>query len=181
VTEIRGSRPLARQEGLLRIGYVAGAHGLDSALRIRPDNPDADAFAQVSHVYLEADDTVTRYEIITARRAGKTSLKVVLEGIADVDAAEKLRGAQVLVATADLPPVQAGEFYYYQVIGCDVLTTDGLRVGAIEEVFSNGANEVWVVREGKAEVLVPVIADVVKIIDLEAHKITIEAVPGLLD
>jgi 16S rRNA processing protein RimM len=174
-------QPQDSRDALLRIGRVVGAHGLVGALRVRPDNPDGDAFAQVDHVYLEIGDTVNEYKLLTASRANRSSMKILLEGISDADAAEKLRGAEVLVAKADLPPAQPGEFYYYQVVGCEVVTTDGQRLGVVEEVFSNGANDVWVVRDGKTEVLVPVIADVVKTIDLDAHMITVEAVPGLLD
>jgi 16S rRNA processing protein RimM len=154
---------------------------LAGALRVRPDNPNGDAFAQVDLVYLEIGDSVVEYRLRTASRAGRSSMKMVLEGISDADAAEKLRGAEVLIAKADLPRVQPGEFYYYQVVGCEVMTTAGRRLGMVEEVFSNGANDVLVVRDGNTEVLVPVITDVVKTIDLDAHKVTIEAVPGLLD
>ena len=74
-----------------------------------------------------------------------------------------------------------GEFYYYEAIGCEVATTDGRRLGVIEEVIATGANDVWVVRDGAVEVLVPVIENVVKSIDLEARRMVVEAVPGLLD
>ena len=59
--------------------------------------------------------------------------------------------------------------------------TDGSRLGAIEEIFSNGANDVWVVRDGEREFLIPVIEDVVKSIDFAARRVTIEPIPGLLD
>jgi len=166
---------------LLRVGRVIGPHGLTGALRVRPDNPDANASDYPGRIYLELDDAIAGYKVVAARRINRSTLRIVLEGVGDPGTAEKLRGATVLIAAADLPPAGPGEFYYFQVIGCEVVTTTGLCLGAIEEVFSNGANEVWVVRKAKAEVLVPVIADVVKTIDLEARKIVIEAVPGLLE
>jgi 16S rRNA processing protein RimM len=92
-----------------------------------------------------------------------------------------MRGASVMVSTSFLPPTTAREFYYFQTVGCEMVTTAGIPVGVIKEVFSNGANDVWVVRERAAEYLVPVIEDVVKNIDLAARRVTIEAVPGLLD
>jgi len=92
-----------------------------------------------------------------------------------------LKGAVVMLALADLPPARPGEFYYYEAIGCEAFLTDGTRLGTIEEVFATGANDVWVVRDGQREVLVPVIDDVVKAMDLAARRVTIEPVPGLLD
>jgi 16S rRNA processing protein RimM len=170
-----------RRPELLRVGRVIGPHGLAGALRVRPDNPDASAFGHRARIYLELNGAVAEYKVVAATRINRGTLRIVLEGVGDPNAAEKLRGATVLIPVADLPPAGPGEFYYFQVMGCEVVTTAGLHLGVIEEVFSNGANDVWVVRDEKAEVLVPVIADVVKTIDLEARKITIEAVPGLLD
>ncbi|MGH7906634.1 MAG: ribosome maturation factor RimM, partial [Candidatus Binataceae bacterium] len=72
-------------------------------------------------------------------------------------------------------------FYYFQAIGCDVITTGGQALGQIEEIFSNGANDIMVVRDGKSELLIPVIADVIRAIELEQRRIIIEPIPGLLD
>ena len=65
------------------------------------------------------------------------------------------------------------------VIGCEVFLTDGSRIGIIEEIIATGANDVFVVRGEGKEVLVPVIEDVVKEIDVAARRVVIEAVPGL--
>jgi 16S rRNA processing protein RimM len=86
-----------------------------------------------------------------------------------------------MVAAEDMPAPESGEFYYYEAIGCEVFLTDGSRLGAIEEIFSNGAHDVWVVRDAEREVLVPVIEDVVKMMDLPARRVTIDPIPGLLD
>jgi 16S rRNA processing protein RimM len=86
-----------------------------------------------------------------------------------------------MVRATALPAAGPGEFYYFDAIGCGVVTTTGLPIGTIEEVFSNGANEVWIVRDHSREYLVPVIQDVVKKMDLSARRVVIEAVPGLLD
>ena len=59
--------------------------------------------------------------------------------------------------------------------------TDGSRLGTIEEIFSNGAHDVWVVRDGEREFLIPVIEDVVKGMDFTTRRVTIEPIPGLLD
>jgi 16S rRNA processing protein RimM len=166
---------------LLRIGRVSGAHGLRGALRVRPDDPGSDTLENVTRVYLERDGATREYALREAQRINRTTLRIVLEQVDGVEAAEQLRGAALMVAVADLPPAGPGEFYYYQVIGCEVVTTLGRRLGVIEEAFSAGANDVWVVRGGSGEILVPVIEDVVKAMDLEGRIVTVEAVPGLID
>ena len=152
------------------------------ALRLRPDNPDSDTLEHVSRVFIEQPGGEAReYRLVRAERINRAAIRVTLEGLNDPDAAAALRGSAIAVALADLPPKAPGEFYYYEAIGCEVTTTDGRRIGVIEEVISTGANDVWVVRDGAAEVLVPVIENVVKSMDLGARRMVVEAVPGLLD
>jgi len=166
---------------LVRVGRVTGAHGLRGALRVRPDDPGSDTLENVSRVYLEREGATREYALREAQRINRTTLRIVLEQVDGIEAAEQLRGAALMVAAADLPPVESGEFYYYQVIGCEVVTTLGRRLGVIEEVFTAGASDVLVVRGDSGEILVPVIEDVVKDMDLEGRKVTVEAVPGLID
>jgi 16S rRNA processing protein RimM len=166
----------------LRVGRIAGAHGLHGAIRVRPDNPASDTLEHIKRIFVEPESGPAReYRLVGAQRLNRTTIRVVLEGLDNPDAADALRGSTVAVALADLPAKAPGEFYYYEAIGCVVTTTDGRRLGVIEEVFATGANDVWVVRDGAAEVLVPVIDNVVKSIDLGARMMVIEAVPGLLD
>ena len=166
----------------LRIGRIAGAHGLHGAIRVRPDNSESDTLEYVKRIFVEAgQSSAHEYKLVSAQRLNRTTIRVMLEGVDDPDAAEALRGATVAIAVGDLPAKAPGEFYYYEAIGCAVTTTEGRHLGVIEEVFATGANDVWVVRDGVAEVLVPVIDNVVKSIDLSGRMMVIEAVPGLLE
>jgi 16S rRNA processing protein RimM len=166
---------------MLRVGRITGAHGLKGALRFRPDNPDSDTLQRVARVFLEIGGESREFRLSGTTRLNAATHRITLEGVADADAAEALKGAVVMLAMEDVPAAKPGEFYYYEAIGCDVFLTDGRRLGAIEEIFSNGAHDVWVVRDGEREVLVPVIEDVVKAMDFGARRVTIEPIPGLLD
>lgn len=166
---------------MLRVGRITGAHGLKGALRLRPDNPASDTLEKVARVFLQSAAEASEFRLTGMTRLSRTTRRITLEGVADADTAESLKGALVMLAAEDLPPPKPGEFYYYQAIGCEVFLTDGRSIGIIEEIFSNGAHEVWVVRDSTREVLVPVIEDVVKAMDFAVRRVTIEPVPGLLD
>jgi 16S rRNA processing protein RimM len=166
---------------MLRVGRITGAHGLKGALRLRPDNPDSDSLEQVARVFLESAGQAREFRLTGLTRLNATTRRITLEGVADVNAAEALKGAVVMLAAEDVPAAKPGEFYYYEAIGCEVFLTDGSRLGTIEEIFSTGAHDIWVVRDGEREVLVPVIEDVVKAMDFAARRVTIEPIPGLLD
>jgi 16S rRNA processing protein RimM len=166
---------------MLRVGRITGAHGLKGALRFRPENPDSDTLEEVKRVFLERDGDLREFRLTAITPLNATTRRITLEGVADVNTAESLKGAVVMLATEDVPPAKPGEFYYYEAIGCEVFLTDGSRLGTIEEIFSNGAHDIWVVRDSEREVLIPVIEDVVKAMDLAAKRVTIEPIAGLLD
>lgn len=166
--------------GLILLGKIVGPHGLKGALRFRADNPDSTALGSIREVYLKTDAAPRRYRLAAVAPLKRGSFRIVLEGVSEVTAAEALRGAALMVAQADLPPVKPGQFYYFQVMGMEARLADGRVLGTIEEVFFTGANDVLVVRNARSEVLIPVIADVVKSIDFQARRVTIEAIPGLL-
>jgi 16S rRNA processing protein RimM len=172
-------RPLVQQtaDGFLRVGYIAGSHGLHGALRVRTDNPDSTTLGALERLLVETAAGRREFKVLSVSALGGGHQRVVLEGVDDADAAQALRGGAVMVAAASLPPLKQGEFYYFQIAGAEVIR----RLGTIEDIMSTAGHDVWVVRDGEREVLVPVIADVVKAMDLEARRVTIEAVPGLLD
>jgi len=80
-----------------------------------------------------------------------------------------------------LPAPGENEFYYYEMVGFRVRTTEGEELGTIRETFPTGSNDVWVVVDESREYLIPVIQDVVRTIDRPVRTVTIEPMKGLLD
>ena len=168
-----------KSRGLIAFGRIVGVHGLRGALRVRPDNPECNP-QLLERLFIDREGTPVEHRVRSSARAGRGSLKLELEGIDTIEQAQALRGMALYLAIDDLPPVADKEFYYYQVVGLLVETTEGRLLGRIDEIFFNGANDVWVVKGGPDEVLIPVIEDVVRQIDLEGGRVIIEAIPGLL-
>ncbi len=119
--------------------------------------------------------------VASAAPHGKGLVLVALDGVTDRDAAQALVGARLLVRADELPPPAPDEFYYHEVEGFLVETTEGVPLGAVGETFATGLNDVLVVRGGEREYLIPVIADVIRTIDRAGRRIVIEAIPGLLE
>ncbi len=106
-------------------------------------------------------------------RPHKKFILALLEGVRTRAEAEQLRGKMVLVDPADLPPLDADEYYWQDILGMRVVTEDGGNVGTITEIFPTGSNDVYVVREGEREVLIPAIKEVVVSIDTKARQMVI--------
>ncbi|HLK10738.1 MAG TPA: ribosome maturation factor RimM [Candidatus Binatia bacterium] len=163
------------------VAEVVGAHGLRGLLRVHPYQPPAPSLARGRTVVLEREGVRQTARIASVAPHGRGRLLVGLAGVADRSAAEALAGARILVHTDELPAPGAGEFYYHEVVGFAVATTAGEPLGRITETFSTGLNDVWVVRDDRREVLLPVIADVVRTIDRPARRVVVVPLPGLLD
>jgi 16S rRNA processing protein RimM len=110
--------------------------------------------------------------------AGAALLKLV--GCDDRDAAEARRGMLVQIPMEHAVPLEDDEYYLHQIIGLKVETADGLQLGKVVEVLETGADDVYIVRGTRGEVLLPAVSEVVRRIDLAEGKMTVELLPGLL-
>jgi 16S rRNA processing protein RimM len=172
--------PVAATGETLAVGEVVGAHALRGLLRVRPYQPAPTSLSPGRSVLLEERGGCRRARIGSAVPHGRGLVLLGLEGVADRTAAEGLVGARLLVPTAELPPLAGGEFYYHEIVGFRVETEEGRALGVVTETFSTGVNDVWVVRDGDEEHLIPVIADVVRVVDREGRRVLIRPLPGLL-
>ena len=103
-----------------------------------------------------------------------TDCVVILEGIADRDAAEALPGVEVAVWRDGLPALAEGEFYWSDLVGLTVATTEGVDLGVVDRMMETGANDVLVVK-GERERLIPFLMDdVVRQVDLEAGHMEVD-------
>jgi 16S rRNA processing protein RimM len=158
------------------VGVVTGVHGLrgDVSVQNRSDNPDRWA---PGGTVLREDGTVLTIE--SSRRHGRRLL-VKFAGIADRNAAERIRGTVLVVPESWLPDLAEGEWWAHQLEGCEVRTASGRVLGVVKEVIPNPANDIWVaVNEEGIETLVPALADLLIDVDVEARTIVVDDVPGL--
>jgi len=169
----------------LVVGRVVKAHGItgELAVDVRTDDPDERFAPGMTLRARPSRGGPQREYVIESAREHSGRLLVRLEGVADRNAAEALRGNIFLVDTADLPPIDdPDEFYDHQLEGLAVVTTDGTVVGNVNEVLHTAAGELLsVTSETGAEVLVPFVGAIVTEVSLQNQIIKIDPPDGLLD
>ena len=107
-------------------------------------------------------------------REGAKGLIATLPDIADRDAADALRGVEILVPRSALPPPAPGEYYWVDLEGLRVANREGVDFGVVSHLFDNGANAVLVAR-GERERMIPFkIPDYVVSVDLDAGTMTVD-------
>jgi 16S rRNA processing protein RimM len=167
----------------LVVGRVVKAHGItgEVVVKIRTDDPDA-RFAPGTTLRGKAKDgPERRYRVDSVREHGGRLL-VRLDGVADRDGADALRGTVFVVDSQDLPPIEdPDEYYDHQLEGLRVRTTAGEEVGTVAEVLHTAAGELLSVRTEKREVLVPFVSAIVTSVSLGDQTIEIEPPEGLLE
>ena len=94
-------------------------------------------------------------------------------------AADAFRDQIVQIQAQSAAPLPPGLYYHHQLIGLAVYTEEGEHLGELVEVLETGANDVYVVNGPQGELLLPVIADVIRGVDLAAQRLTVHLLDGL--
>lgn len=123
---------------------------------------------------------------IVSWRPHKDRVLMFLEGVADRDAAEALRGRLVEIDAEALPKASPDEVFIHELLGCRVreagAADDAPDLGILEDVLDEAGQELWVIRGPKdREILLPAVPEFVESIDLEAGLIVVCPPPGLLE
>ena len=171
---------MAETDRFTRVAVVVGSHGLKGEVRLRTESgvrPDRLAGLRVWFVPPSANISTSR---ISRIRSGPRGPLAVLEGIDDIDAAQQLRGRDVLVASVDAPDLSVADHSGSEIVGYAVRDPEVGELGVITETIVTGANDVWVVQGPMGEVLIPVIDQVVLAIDDTGRICTVRLLDGLL-
>jgi len=172
---------MSHEEWNLTIGEIVAPFGLAGDVKVRLETDFPERFARLKQVCLRWPTGQSRLFDVEATRLHKGQILLKLRGVATIDAAETLRNTFVQVRVQEAVPLPAGEFYIYDLIGCDVVTIESRLLGKVASVLRGGiANDVLVIGEGKQELLLPMVHDVVRNIDIVGRRITVSPTPGLL-
>ncbi|CAI2596890.1 ribosome maturation factor RimM [Apilactobacillus kunkeei] len=167
------------------IGKIVNTQGLRGEVRVMSitDFPEK-RFKVGNEVYAFLNDTKSEKLVIDGVRTHKNFILLHFKGKPTINDVEYLKPSELKIAEdqLDSDDLQPGEYYYHQIIGLDVLDTDGQKIGSVKEILSPGANDVWVVsRDNKSDLLLPKIDSVILDVNLDDEVITVDVPRGLDD
>ena len=161
----------------LEVGKIVGTHGIKGALRLKPWSDDSSFLVGIKTVYLSDK---TPLNIVSAKPNGNITI-LAIEGINSIEEAEKLRN-RVLLIKRDDAKIPEGRYFVDEIISCKVYHADtGKLLGTLSDVSKTGANDVWHIKNGDNEYLVPAIESVVVSVDIDAEKVLIRPMGGIFD
>lgn len=169
---------------LYNVGKIVNTHGIRGELKIlsQTDFPELRFSKGSKLIFVEPESGRQVNAVVEGAREHKGMFMVRFKEWDNINLVESFKGWLVKVTEEDLAELDEEEYYYHEIIGCAVITTDGEKLGEITEILSPGANHVWVVKRPKGkDLLIPVIDDVVLNVDVEAKLVTVELMEGLLE
>jgi len=173
-------------EALVRLGQIFRPHGVRGELKIAPDMEDPTRFEALDVVYVGPHEgRVTPHRITSVRyQETKRGVTVILQldGVADRDDAEGVAKQHLYAAEDALPPLDEDELFVHDLIGLEVVTDAGDPVGTVANVLALPAHDVYVVHEpGQPERMIPAVDDFIIDLDLDAGRLVVRPIEGLLD
>ena len=167
----------------LKVGKIVNTHSLKGEVKVISSTDfEEERFKKGSKLLITRGNQLIREVVVQSYRNHKNFLLVKFEGIDSVEEAEKLKNLQIKIDSDEVGELEENEFYFHQIIGCEVFDENDRNLGEIIDILTPGANDVWVIKgeEGK-EILIPYIEDVVKQIDITNKKVNIKVMEGLID
>lgn len=166
---------------LLEAGKIVNTHGLRGEVKVLPWTDYPEVFEDIEYVYVKKHGEPERLDI-QGIKYQKGNIIVKFSQIHDINEAESYKNKVLLVERNMLGPLPDGVHYIADLIGLDVITDTGDRIGVIADVINTGSNDIYEVRrDGQKNLLLPVIDDVVLSIDIENNTVTVHMMEGLED
>lgn len=168
--------------GLLKYGKITKAHGISGELKLTPFSHELHSLTSLKAIIIEMTPDRGQVEYrVTKCRLQKGSAIIKLEGVDSVDDTQELTGKIVYIDNSQLPQLEEGEFFWFQLIGLNIYTEEGRYLGEVRSLIDRAYQSVLVVKDGDKEVLIPLTEPFVKEINLKDSKIIISNLSRLLD
>ncbi|MEG2353271.1 MAG: ribosome maturation factor RimM [Clostridium sp.] len=155
----------------LVVGQITKAHGLKGEVKVISFTNDPKRFKELKKFFI---DGVERN--LQSCKLQKDRVILKIEGIDSVEDTVPYKNKYISVHREDALKLEEGEHYIADLIGCNVFDEDGKELGPVYDVLQTGSNDVYWIKDGKEELLIPALESIVTLIDIENSRIVIKPV-----
>ena len=168
-------------EKYLRVGVITSTHGVHGEVKVYPTTDDVRRFDYLKDVVLDTKKGYMELQV-TGVKYFKNMVILRFKQFDNVDQVIPYKGMDLLVTRENAVPLEEGEYFIVDMVGCKIITDEGEDFGELVDVMQTGANDVYVVKthEGK-EVLLPAIDECVLEKNIKNKVIKVHIMKGLLD
>ena len=166
---------------LITIGKVVKPFGVKGEMKIEPMTDFPERFTGLTRVYLVSPaGKEVACEVKSVRYAGGAPF-LLFSGYDSPEKAKAVNGWFIKVPEEEAVRLPEGTYYWFELIGMEVVSEDGEKLGTIVDIFETGSNDVYVMKQGRKETYIPATAEVVRQIDRVAKRMVIRLIDGLME
>lgn len=182
MNEGRNEREEAHESGRsLWIGSIARPHGVRGELKVKLFFEESVALDGAERVTLRSPKGVLRECVVEAVRGTRKAPILALAEVRSREDAEAVRDHEVLVERASLPPLEPGEYYLVDVVGCEVFVKEK-RFGRVVAVRPDPSVDTLVIEDdAKKRFEQPLLEHFVERVDVGARRVELASEDGLID
>jgi len=168
------------QEDYLEIGKITRYQGNKGEVRVKPTTDIPERFFDLENVYLKRDDEIIELEIEYIRFHKQFVIIKFIE-VNSIDEAEELKNYRVLIDESEKYLLPEDNYYIDDLIDCEVYLRDGEFLGTLTEVVDTTGTDIFIVKGEAKEYMLPASREMIIEIDIDAKKIIVDPIPGLLE
>ncbi len=164
----------------ITIGKVVSTQGNKGEFKVLPLTDSTDRFKNITSIFIRKN--INR-KILNIEKIRFKENMVILKSkdIENIEEAKMIVGSFLEVERKNVVKLPKDTYFIFEIIGLEVYDENDIFLGKIENVISTGSNDVYIVKgENKKELFIPAIREVVKNVNLEKKRITINMVDGLI-
>jgi len=169
----------SKQEPVV-LGKLGASHGIKGWLKVTTYTDSVEGIFDYSPWLLKEQGEWREVKVLQWRMQGK-AVVACLEGVETRDQAQALTNCEIAVTPEQMEVLPEDEFYWRDLIGCEVVNTKGYNMGKVQEIVETGSNDVLLVKAnakdgfGKAERMIPFVTEqFIQKVDLTAKQILVD-------
>ena len=164
----------------IAVGKITQAHGMGGWLKVMPYSGIPQRFEALRTLYVDTDYGLQGY-IVEDVNVQRKDVLLKLRNVDSRDDAQKLGRHDLLVPAEQAIELPENSYFVHDLIGIKVQNETGEDLGHIAEVLTNSGNDIYVVKKGEQELLIPAVEAFVKRVDIQQGRMVVELIDGMLD
>ena len=149
-------------ESIITIGKLVATHGIKGWIAIESYSHPADNIKNYK-TFIKINNESVSIDILQLKVLPKKII-VQLKGYDDINVSEKIVGHEILIYASEIPALKTGEYYWKDIEGLEVYSTENIYVGQVDFMFNNGANDVLAIKKKNTYLYIPYIHKYIKVV-----------------
>ncbi len=167
-------------DALYAVGRIVKVFGIRGEVVVIPMTDSPGRFKHVKRLYIGKTPAAVREYHVERSNIRPQGVRLKLDQVDDRARAQTLIGSLLFVAESELKRPPRGSFFIHDVIGLTVIDQDENVIGTVKDVIRQANHDIYAVRHGDREILIPAVKEFIRKIDLEQRTMNVFLIEGMM-